>query len=159
MEKIVPDGTKSLADGAIQPWTTPKFREWYQDLARAASAAKLRVDVPFNKLSPGELDVVMNGHGQYDGIKGFFAFLEKKSYKIYYRVLLARYRGYTICPSCQGARLRPEVLAVKVISFLGLSSSAYQGFASNLASLAHVFAVTLQALAIGLTFYIVTRLI
>ncbi len=114
MEKIVPDATRSLAEGAIHPWTTPKFRDWYGDLSRAAAAARLRLNVPYRELTEREIDVVMNGSGQYEGIKGFFAFLEKKAYKIYYRVLLARYRGYTTCPSCHGARLRPESLLVKV---------------------------------------------
>ncbi len=114
MDKVVPDTTKSLEEGAIQPWTTPKFREWYGDLARAASSARLRLDVPFKELSRKEVDIVMEGHGQYGGIKGFFAFLEKKAYKIYYRVLLSRYRGYTTCTACGGARLRPESLLVKI---------------------------------------------
>ncbi len=114
MEKVVPDTTKSLREGAIQPWTTPKFREWYGDLERAASAARIRVDVPYKDLSRREVDLVMNGHGQYEGITGFFAYLEKKAYKIYYRVLLARYRGYTTCPSCNGARLRPDSLLVRI---------------------------------------------
>ncbi|MGA9118105.1 MAG: excinuclease ABC subunit UvrA [Bacteroidota bacterium] len=114
MDKIVPDTTKSLDEGAIQPWTTPKFREWYQDLARAAPGASLRLNVPFKDLSAREVTIIMDGHGQYEGLKGFFAFLEKKAYKIYYRVLLSRYRGYTTCPMCNGARLRPAALLVKV---------------------------------------------
>jgi excinuclease ABC subunit A len=114
MEKIVPDTTKSLKEGAIQPWTTPKFKEWYQDLARAAAGASLRLDVPYKDLTSREVEIILEGHGQYEGIRGFFAFLERKAYKIYYRVLLSRYRGYTTCPTCRGARLRSESLLVKV---------------------------------------------
>ncbi len=114
MEKVVPNRTRSLRDGAIQPWTTTKFRDWLGDLSRVARSAGIRMNVPFSELTDDEISAVLNGHGQYKGIKGFFAFLEKKSYKIYYRVLLSRYRGYTTCPACNGRRLRPEALDVWV---------------------------------------------
>jgi excinuclease ABC subunit A len=80
----------------------------------AAKQAGLRLDVPFSALSNEELSVVMNGSGHFDGILGFFKMLERKSYKIYYRVLLSRYRGYTTCQACGGSRLRKEALYVKV---------------------------------------------
>ncbi|HEX9006037.1 MAG TPA: excinuclease ABC subunit UvrA, partial [Bacteroidota bacterium] len=114
MEKVVPDRTKSLRDGAIQPWTTPKFRDWLRELLAEARKANLRIDVPYRELTDRELEIVMEGTGGFKGINGFFKHLEKKSYKIYYRVLLSRYRGYTTCPVCHGARLRPEALNVKI---------------------------------------------
>jgi excinuclease ABC subunit A len=114
MDKVVPDRTTTLREGAIQPWTTPKFRDRMRTLAQVARSANLRLDVPFSALTPRELEVVMEGHGEFEGINGFFKHCEKKAYKIYYRVLLSRYRGYTTCPACHGARLRPEALNVKI---------------------------------------------
>jgi len=114
MELVVPDKDKSLRDGAISPWTAPKWHNWLRDLLRIAYDTKLRVDVPFKELTASEIELVMNGHDAYKGIHGFFKLVESKIYKIYYRILLSRYRGYTKCDSCGGARLRPEALCVKV---------------------------------------------
>jgi excinuclease ABC subunit A len=114
MDLVVPDRERSLREGAIQPWTTPKFVERQRDLLREAPKAGVRVDVPFRELRPAEIDFVMKGGGEYDGVEKFFRWIERKAYKIYYRVLLSRYRGYTTCPSCGGARLRPAALAVRV---------------------------------------------
>lgn len=114
MDLVVPVKSKTLREDAIQPWATPKFRDNQRRMAAIAKQAGLRLDVPFEDLSESELRVVMDGYGDFDGINGFFRMLEKKSYKIYYRVLLSRYRGYTTCPSCGGARLRKEALNIRV---------------------------------------------
>ena len=115
MDLVVPDQEKSLKDGAIHPWTTPKFQENLRDLARIAYEAKVPMNVPFRKLTPEQMAVVMNGFGRtFDGINGFFKMVEKKAYKIQYRVLLSRYRGYTTCDECGGSRLRKEALYVQV---------------------------------------------
>lgn len=115
MDLVVPDQEKSLKEGAIHPWTTPKFQENLRDLARIAYDAKIPMTVPFRKLTPEQLNIVMNGFGRtFDGINGFFKMVEKKAYKIQYRVLLSRYRGYTTCDECGGSRLRPEALYVQV---------------------------------------------
>jgi excinuclease ABC subunit A len=115
MDLIVPNKEKSLRDGAIQPWTTPKFRENLRDLISIASEAGLPLAVPFSKLTPEQLDIVMNGYGrQFDGINGFFKMVERKAYKIQYRVLLSKYRGYTTCDECGGARLRRDALNIKI---------------------------------------------
>ncbi len=114
MDLVVPDKEKSLRQGALQPWVTPKFKEELRSLVRVAGAAGVRLDVPFRELEARERDVLMDGFGDFDGIKAFFRKLEKKAYKIYYRVLLSRYRGYTTCPQCGGARLRSEALNVQV---------------------------------------------
>ena len=114
MDLVVPDRAKSLKEGAIVPWTTPKFQENHKRLLAISQKTGLRIDIPFSDLTAGEIEIVMNGFGEYDGVKGFFKKLEKKTYKIYYRVLLSRYRGYTTCLSCNGDRLRPEALSVRL---------------------------------------------
>ncbi|HXF99863.1 MAG TPA: excinuclease ABC subunit A, partial [Bacteroidota bacterium] len=114
MDLVVPDKSRTLRQDAIQPWTTAKFRAYYHDMLAVAKRAGLRLDVPFTELTDREREILMEGYGEFDGINGFFAMLEKKAYKIYYRVLLSRYRGYTICPACGGARLRTEALNVKI---------------------------------------------
>jgi len=114
MDLVVPDPSLTLKQGAIQPWTTPKFKDYLQKLTRVARRAGVRLSVPYRDLTEGERKVVMEGYGDFPGIRGFFRFIEKKSYKIYYRVFLSRYRGYTTCLACGGSRLRPEALQVKI---------------------------------------------
>ncbi len=115
MDLIVPDKNKTIRDGAIQPWTTPKFRENLRDLLAIAYEANVPVNVPFSDLTDAQLNVVMNGFGRrFDGVNGFFKMVERKSYKIQYRVLLSKYRGYTLCDECGGSRLRKEARSVKI---------------------------------------------
>jgi excinuclease ABC subunit A len=114
MDLVVPDKDKSLRGGAIQPWTTPKFKEHLRSLVRNASAAGIRLDVPYRDLTAVEQRVLHDGYGDFVGLTGFFRMVERKSYKISYRVLLSRYRGYTTCPGCGGARLRSEALQVRI---------------------------------------------
>jgi excinuclease ABC subunit A len=114
MDLVVPDPSRTLADGAIQTWSTPKFKQYHREMMSGAAAAGLRTDVPFAELTDEERRSVMDGNKDFDGLRTFFRFLEKKSYKIYYRVLLSRYRGYTTCPECNGTRLRREALNVRV---------------------------------------------
>jgi len=115
MDLVVPDKRRMLREGAIQPWTTPKFRETQVALLRIAERAGVRTDVPFSELAQEERDVLMNGFEDFEGVRGFFKRVEKKSYKIFYRVLLSRYRGFTDCPLCGGSRLRTEALNVRVM--------------------------------------------
>jgi excinuclease ABC subunit A len=114
MDKVVPDREKSLRQGAIHPWTFPKFRENLRSLLRIADDAGIPVDVPFYSLTDDHVEILHKGYGSFDGLNGFFKKLEKKTYKIHYRVLLSRYRGYTRCPGCSGARLRKEALMVRI---------------------------------------------
>lgn len=111
---VIPNGNRTLAEGAVQPWTTPKHGKHQRDLERAASAANVRLDVPWRELSDDERDFVWNGNRGFKGIRGFFAMVESKNYKMHYRILMARYRGYTVCNACDGARLQPDALAVRV---------------------------------------------
>jgi excinuclease ABC subunit A len=114
MDLVVPDKSRTLREGAIQPWVSQKFKEYLRDLIRVAPSAGVRLDLPFKELSEREIGIIGRGYGEFAGIEGFFRKVEKKAYKIYYRVLLSRYRGYTTCPQCKGSRLRPEALNVKI---------------------------------------------
>ncbi len=114
LDLVVPDKSKSLRQGAIHPWTFPRWTENLHDILRVAPSVGLRADVPFEELAPRELDLVLNGHDGFDGIHEFFKYIERKSYKVQYRVFLSRYRSYTTCDECNGARLRKEALNVKV---------------------------------------------
>ena len=117
MDLVVPDATKSIAQGAIEPWSKPHYRAQLANLKRAANKAKVRLDVPWSDLSEEERRFVVDGSptsSDYDGIRGFFRWLERKKYKVHVRVFLSRYRGYLTCPDCGGARLRREARDVQV---------------------------------------------
>ena len=114
MSLVVPDPNKTIKQGAIQPWSFPRWRENLVDLLKIAKKAGVPVDVPFKKLTQAQLDVILNGYESFDGIYKFFRFIERKSYKIHYRVFLSRYRGYTTCTECGGSRLRPEAMNIQV---------------------------------------------
>lgn len=111
---VIPDKSKTLREGAIQPWTTPKWKIYFENLIDVANDAKIRLDVPFEELSEDEVEKLLNGWGKFDGIYGFFKYIESKSYKVHYRYLLSRYRGYTTCSKCKGSRLRSEALNIKI---------------------------------------------
>jgi excinuclease ABC subunit A len=114
MDLVIPDKTKSIRQGAIHPWTTPAHSKYLRQLLGIAWRTRLPVDIPFKDLQKDQVDLILSGHDRFKGINGFFKMLEEKSYKIHYRVLLSRYRGYTRCEMCHGSRLRPEVLNIRV---------------------------------------------
>jgi excinuclease ABC subunit A len=114
LDRIVPDRFKSLREGAVDPWTKPRYRRYHQRLLAAAKAAGVRTDAPFYELTPKETDFVWHGGDGFEGVEGFFAFLETKKYKMHVRIFLSRYRGYTLCPDCEGGRLRRDALYVQV---------------------------------------------
>jgi excinuclease ABC subunit A len=114
MDLVVPDATKSLQQGAIEPWSKPHYRAQLAELKRAARKARIRLDVPWAELTDEEKRFVVDGGEDYDGIRGFFRWLERKKYKVHVRVFLSRYRGYLTCPDCGGARLRREARDVQV---------------------------------------------
>jgi excinuclease ABC subunit A len=114
MDLVVPDPTKSIAQGAIEPWSKPHYRAQLAELKRAAKRARLRLDVPWTELTAEEKRFVVEGGDDYEGVRGFFRWLERKKYKVHVRVFLSRYRGYLMCPDCGGARLRREARDVRV---------------------------------------------
>ena len=111
---------KSIQQGAIEPWSKPHYRAQLAELKRAAREAEVRLDVPWAELTDEEQRFVVEGGRRrrrwlsYDGIRGFFRWLERKKYKVHVRVFLSRYRGYLTCPDCGGARLRREARDVQV---------------------------------------------
>jgi excinuclease ABC subunit A len=116
LDRVVPDKSKSLADGAIEPWTKPRYRQLAMDMKRYARTKGIPFDVPFRELTPAQRNAILDGDRKEDfpGVKGFFAWLERKKYKLHVRVFLSRYRGYALCPDCKGTRLRAEARAVKI---------------------------------------------
>ena len=112
---VVPDAEKSIQQDAIEPWSKPHYRSRLVELKRVARARGIRLNVPWSELNETERDFVIEGDGgEYKGIKGFFRWLEGKKYKVHVRVFLSRYRGYLVCPSCAGSRLRQEARDVLV---------------------------------------------
>ena len=111
---VVPNKTLSVYDDAVMCWRGEKMSEWKNDLIRRADSLHFPIHRPYYKLTDREKDILWHGSGDFEGIDGFFAMLEANQYKIQYRVMLARYRGKTICPVCKGSRLKPEAEYVKV---------------------------------------------
>lgn len=116
LDLVIPDKSKSLNEGAIQPWSKPRYRQIQMELRRFARAMGIPLDVPFRQLSAHHRELVLQGDPDtgFPGVKGFFAWLERKKYKLHVRVFLSRYRGYATCPECRGTRLREEARAVKI---------------------------------------------
>ena len=114
LDLVIPDKAKTLNEGAIEPWTKPKYRPLFTELKRFARQADIPLDVPWLELSPEHQRLVIQGEGRFSGVRGFFNHLERKKYKLHVRVFLSRYRGYSTCSTCDGARLRPEARQVKI---------------------------------------------
>ncbi len=118
----IPDSGLSIEAGAIKCWEGEVYGESKRDLLVFARKQKIPTNVPFAALSPGQQEYVIQGEPGYGeengktwpkhwyGIKGFFRYLETKTYKMHVRVFLSRYRAYNVCPECHGARLQPEAL-------------------------------------------------
>ena len=111
---VIPDEGLTLAEGAVRPWQTPSFRECQVDMARAAKRRGIPMNEPWREMSEEHRRWVLEGEGdgskQWYGVRGFFNWLESKSYKMHIRVLLSKYRAYTECGTCHGARLKSESL-------------------------------------------------
>jgi excinuclease ABC subunit A len=116
MDRVVPDPSKSIREGAIAPWNSPAYAHELAELLALATDYKLRVDVPFAELTDAERKIIDEGvpEREFGGLQGFFRWLERRKYKMHLRVYLSRWRSYYPCLKCHGARLRPEALAVRV---------------------------------------------
>ncbi|MBI5492791.1 MAG: excinuclease ABC subunit UvrA [Deltaproteobacteria bacterium] len=113
-DKIIPDKDLSLREGAIEPWTKPAYRWWYEELEKYAHKYGIDLDRPFGRLTAKDRKLVSGGTEDFEGIDGFFGYLEGKKYKLHVKVFISRYKGQVTCPGCGGARLKKAALSVKV---------------------------------------------
>jgi excinuclease ABC subunit A len=125
--RAIPDRSLSIAQGVVKPFQTENGRECQKDLMRTAAAKDVDTMCPFDELPKADQDWVLSGErsdakgeelwtaGLWYGVKGFFDWLETKSYKMHVRVLLSRYRSYTTCPDCRGGRYQPATLNYRFI--------------------------------------------
>jgi excinuclease ABC subunit A len=113
---VIPDQSLTLEQGAIDPWTKPKYRGYLAELRKVARQLGVPMNVPWRDLTDEQRDKVMDGdrNARWIGVKGFFDYLERKKYKLHVRVFLSRYRGYATCPECKGQRLRAEARNIKI---------------------------------------------
>ncbi|HEX7175275.1 MAG TPA: excinuclease ABC subunit UvrA, partial [Pyrinomonadaceae bacterium] len=114
LDLVIPNPLLSLSEGAVEPWTKPQYDWARTELRRFARQEDISMDVPFQELTRQQQRAVVEGKGQWGGVRGFFTWLETKKYKLHVRVFLSRYRGYTLCPDCGGGRLRQEARDVRV---------------------------------------------
>jgi excinuclease ABC subunit A len=111
---VIPDPSKSLDEGPVEPWTKPKYRAYATEMKKFARQASIPLDVPWVRLDCEHQRLIIEGSKRFPGVRGFFEYLERKKYKLHVRVFLSRYRGYTRCSDCNGARLRREARQVKI---------------------------------------------
>jgi excinuclease ABC subunit A len=105
---VIPNTSLSIYENAILPWKTDSFTQYKNDLIDNAYKFDIPIHKPWFQLSEEQKLLIWNGNKSFQGIHSFFKYLEEKSYKIQYRVMLSRYRGKTKCAVCNGKRLRPE---------------------------------------------------
>lgn len=111
---VIPDKTLSVYGGAVLPWRGDTLGEWLNDFVNHAANYNFPIHRPICELSAEEFELLWSGKGRLQGINSFFEYVESKSYKIQYRVLLSKYRGKTVCPDCRGTRLRKDASYVKI---------------------------------------------
>ena len=122
---VIPDENKTLEQGAVKPWQTPSYKECHEEMLKYAKRANVSINTPWRHLPQEHKDWVLDGDPlwkggsgawktQWYGVQKFFNWLETKSYKMHVRVLLSKYRSYTPCPTCHGARLKPDALLWKI---------------------------------------------
>ncbi|MDF1516505.1 MAG: excinuclease ABC subunit UvrA [Lutibacter sp.] len=111
---VIPNTSLSIYENAILPWKTDSFAQYKNDLIDHAYKFDIPIHKPWFQLSEAQKLLIWNGNKSFQGIHDFFKYLEEKSYKIQYRVMLSRYRGKTKCAVCNGKRLRPETNNIKI---------------------------------------------
>ncbi len=111
--KVIPNPEISIANDAILPWKYPSTKKWKDQLCSYAKKKKISIQKKYCDLSKFEKNIIWKGDENVKGIFDFFKMVENKSYKIQYRVMLARYRGKTTCPECNGGRLKKETQNIK----------------------------------------------
>ena len=111
---VVPNRALSVYDGAVVCWRGEKMGQWRDMVIRGAEKAGLPIFTPYYELTDEQRRMLWEGTPYFEGINAFFKMLQENQYKIQYRVMLARYRGKTICPACHGTRLKPQASYVHV---------------------------------------------
>ncbi|MET3731160.1 excinuclease ABC subunit UvrA [Moheibacter stercoris] len=111
---VIPNKKLSIYEDAVVAWKGDKMSEWKDDFIRKAVKFDFPIHKPYYELSDSQKEILWRGKGNWEGIDGFFQMVESNTYKIQYRVMLSRYRGKTVCPTCKGKRLRKEASYVKV---------------------------------------------
>ncbi len=111
---VVPDKSLSVFQGAVACWKGEKMKTWLEKLVKSASKFNFPIHKPFFQLSDAQVELLWNGNDHFWGLNEFFKMLEENAYKIQYRVMLARYRGKTLCPECKGSRIRQDANYVKI---------------------------------------------
>ncbi len=111
---VIPDRSKSLAGGVIEPWSKPGSDWWQKQLLLAMKKLEVDLTAPFQDLPTEVQQLIWEGNEQLEGVRQYFEYLETKRYKLHVRVLLSRYRSPATCPACQGSRLKPAARFVKV---------------------------------------------
>jgi excinuclease ABC subunit A len=111
---VIPDKSLSVFEGAVAPWRSEAMSEWQKPLIKNGIKFDFPIHRPYNELTMQQRELLWNGNQFFDGINQFFKYLESKTHKIQYRVMLSRYRGRTTCPDCRGTRLRKDAQYVKI---------------------------------------------
>lgn len=134
---VVPNKSRSVYENAIVCWNGDKMQDVKREFIRHAAVIDFPIHTPYYQLTPEQKDILWHGDGTWEGIDGFFKWVESQSYKIQYRVMLARYRGRTTCPDCHGHRLRKDAGYVRVAghSIAELADIPVSDFAEWVASL------------------------
>jgi len=115
LDLIIPDPRLSIEAGAIKPWGDVHMQRMeLEDLLAFCRSHKIPTDIPFQRLSMAQKNQIIDGTSDYYGIRGFFRWLETKTYKMHVRVYLSRYRSYTVCPDCSGTRFKEEALLYRL---------------------------------------------
>ncbi len=115
LDLIIPDPGLSIAQGAIKPWGgEADGRMEYEDLSAFCRRRRIPMDKPFARLDETQRRAIVDGTDDYYGVRGFFQWLETKTYKMHVRVYLSRFRSYDICPQCDGARFKPQTLLYRL---------------------------------------------
>ncbi|MCA9138279.1 MAG: excinuclease ABC subunit UvrA, partial [Planctomycetales bacterium] len=116
MDLVVPDKSLSLAEGAIAPWNTPSYEHELHELLDLADDYDLPTDVPFSDLKKKHLKLIHHGvpERNFGGLDGFFAWLDRKKYKMHIRIFASRFRSYRTCDACHGKRFKPSALAYRI---------------------------------------------
>jgi excinuclease ABC subunit A len=111
-QRVIPDPKKTLEQRPFAPWNSPGYEDLYEYLWDACRRHRIPTQKSFEDLSPQQKEILLNGKGEFIGLKGFFDWMEGKRYKVHYRVFLSKYRAYTTCPTCHNTRLKEEALNV-----------------------------------------------